>query len=341
MIKYSIIIPAYNLEEYIVNTLDAIVAKLDFTNTEVIVVDDGSTDNTLDILQKYQESFDTEQADKLTIITQTNGGVSVARNKGIDVAKGEYIVFVDGDDVFNTSILEKAYNALNTDETQADMAVWGYELDDLGVIRPVQTSFAKEKYTNSEFLQALLNNENRVRIGSFAVKKELLDKNNIRFTEGCAIGEDVELIYKSVLSSKQIAAINDIGYTYVKREGSALNTLNMRKFEACYAMERIVDYAKESNKQEVVDDESIMDSLENGLYITHSMYAFENCMRSLHTRKEKQDFWNRYKEQFDDIEKNIVAKKKRIKTLPQVFSKKRMLMFLFSRKLYLTIRTFC
>lgn len=338
MIKYSIIIPAYNLEEYIVNTLDAIVAKLDFTNTEVIVVDDGSTDNTLEILQKYQESFDTEQADKLTIITQTNGGVSVARNKGIDVAKGEYIVFVDGDDVFNTSILEKAYNALNTDETQADMAVWGYELDELGVIRPVQTSFAKEKYTNSEFLQTLLNNENRVRIGSFAVKKELLDKNNIRFTEGCAIGEDVELIYKSVLSSKHIAAINDIGYTYVKREGSALNTLNMRKFEACYAMERIFDYAKESNKQEVVDDESIMDSLENGLYITHSMYAFENCMRAVKSLKDRELFWGDYISRYYDIENKIVLKRKQMVKLPQVFSKRRTSLFLFSRKMYLFFR---
>ena len=90
--KVSIIIPAYNCEKYIFECLESVINQT-YSNLEIIIIDDGSTDNTSEICQRF------EKIDNRIIYTwQENSGVSKARNKGIDLAKGKYIVFIDADD---------------------------------------------------------------------------------------------------------------------------------------------------------------------------------------------------------------------------------------------------
>ena len=96
--KYSVVIPLYNKEHYIASALRSVLAQT-YPDYEVIVVDDGSTDNSL-------QACKTVQSDKIRIVQQANQGVSAARNKGIELAAGEYICFLDADDAWHPDYLQ-------------------------------------------------------------------------------------------------------------------------------------------------------------------------------------------------------------------------------------------
>ena len=103
MVKISLIIPIYNEEKYLEECLDSVLNQT-FTDFEIICINDGSTDSSLKILEKYKSI-----SDKLKVITQENRGLGHARNRGLEIAKGEYICFLDGDDWLAKEAFEKLY----------------------------------------------------------------------------------------------------------------------------------------------------------------------------------------------------------------------------------------
>ena len=122
MKKISVIIAAYNAEEYLSETMDSIFLQtMDNPDYEVIVVNDGSSDNTLSILNSYKANYS-----NLTIIDKENGGPSFARNAGLDIAKGEYIFFFDADDILELDALTSMYDAAS--EKQADLLIGKYDI---------------------------------------------------------------------------------------------------------------------------------------------------------------------------------------------------------------------
>ena len=98
-IKFSVIVTMYNIENYIARCLESIINQT-YSNIEIMVVDDGSSDNSLEVVNRYRNDY------RLKIITKENGGVSTARNVGIANATGEYIMFVDGDDYIDERTFE-------------------------------------------------------------------------------------------------------------------------------------------------------------------------------------------------------------------------------------------
>ena len=110
----SIIVPVYNVEEYIEQALDSLINQT-YKNIEIIIIDDGSTDNSAIICERYAE-----EDKRIVVIHTANNGVAIARNLGINLAKGEYIGFVDPDDYINLEMFEKLYGALK--ECKADIA---------------------------------------------------------------------------------------------------------------------------------------------------------------------------------------------------------------------------
>ena len=117
-IKISVIVPVFNAEKYLKMCLNSLVSQT-LKNIEIICIDDGSTDNSLAILDKFKS-----KDDRIKIIKQKNYGVSMARNNGISEAQGEYIGFVDADDWVDKDFFEKLYNA--TQKYNADIATAGY-----------------------------------------------------------------------------------------------------------------------------------------------------------------------------------------------------------------------
>lgn len=331
--RYTFIIPVYNLANCIEKTLNML-EKAVGRKQEIVVVDDGSTDGTSEILDDYAK-----KSSAYKIIHQSNKGVSAARNAGIEAATGDYVVFVDGDDECSEQLLQKLDSCVCNQASKPDMVVWRYDImsfDSANEDRKVsQCEFAKTDYSGEDFIESLLNNENRIRIGSFAVKRELINFNSIRFTEGCAIGEDVEFMYKCALCSNSVVTSNDVLYTYVRRLGSAMNgNLDMRRFEAPQAMNRVYEWAAASCMDKIINNAFIMDNLKYGLYITHCMYAFEGCGKYLISRDIRNKFLEEYYRDYSHVEKRIVEARKNMHYAPKVFSEKRLRLFLFSRKVY-------
>ena len=102
MIVLSVIVPVYNCEKYLKETLESI-SNQTFKDIEIICVNDGSTDDSVKVVEEF-----TKQDDRVRIINKENGGLSSARNAGLDAAKGKYVAFVDGDDLLDSNAFEIA-----------------------------------------------------------------------------------------------------------------------------------------------------------------------------------------------------------------------------------------
>lgn len=140
----SVIIPVYNSEVFLCRCMDSICSQT-YTNLEIIVVNDGSTDNSSEILEKYAE-LDT----RIQVICQKNSGVSTARNTGLNVAKGEFVLFLDSDDWLDKETCEVAIQTLASEN--ADVVLWSYTREYLAASKPVLLFGEKSKIWDEEHI---------------------------------------------------------------------------------------------------------------------------------------------------------------------------------------------
>ena len=140
--KISIIVAVYNVEKYLKRSLDSILNQ-SYKNIEVIIVNDGSTDNSRNICEKYAELYS-----NIKVIHKENGGLSSARNIGIENATGEYIGFVDSDDYISSNMFEEMYNRII--ESDSDIAISSFNYVKEGKILPEDNSGDTCIFTNSE-----------------------------------------------------------------------------------------------------------------------------------------------------------------------------------------------
>ena len=211
----SIIVPVYNVEEYLKQCLDSILEQT-FSNYEVILVNDGSTDSSGLICQEYAE-----KDARIRYFEKENGGQSEARNYGIEQAQGEYLTFVDSDDFLDASHLSVLYNALVNND--ADISIANYA--------NYQTSTATfYLHTFGEYYEKIYTSEELIDDLSFLERNDLsfstiwgsLYKKSVfsflRFPKG-VIGEDVALIYKMYTQVDKIVYVHK--YTYIYRENDS------------------------------------------------------------------------------------------------------------------------
>lgn len=325
MFDFSIIIPAYNVEKFIVNTLES-VCKNNLENTEVIIIENGSQDKTRELIEQY---FAKRQIKHYRIIYQENKGVSCARNIGIEHAQGDYIIFCDGDDLCADNMIDTISSLKDNGE---DMLVWRYQVSQNGKYEATHKEFQEKVLTNENALRCFLLDGCRIRMGSFAVKKEFLDKAGIRYTEDCAIAEDMEFIYKCLAKAEKVVTLNDILFTYLKRSGSVMYTFDLRRFQAPDAMKRVSDFVEENTP--LKSDRVLVEYIRNGLYLLHSIYSFDACIQYLDSWKSANSFLKIYYEEFNRIESNIRIKAKEVQMLPPVIASKKLRLFCQSRRLY-------
>lgn len=208
MALLSIIIPIYNVELYLDECLESVHTQL-YSDIEIICINDGSTDNSLSILQQWQQ-----KDPRIIIINQENKGLSGARNTGLKYAKGKYVAFIDSDD----SIKRNMYSLLIdlVEKNNIDVIGCGFEQYPNGLAQ----SFSFKKNTISEF-KDLLSNNTRVQSTNdlcfcwrYIIKKELLDSYNISFNEDIKIGEDVIFNTQILCYSRKVLFIDDPLYNY-------------------------------------------------------------------------------------------------------------------------------
>lgn len=225
--KVSVIIPCYNAGAYLGDCLDSVLAQdeLDF---EVIVIDDGSIDNTWDVAKEYAK-----RDARIRVLHQENRGVSAARNLGLSAAKGEWITFVDGDDLVAPDMLSVMLSAA---DEQTDMVVCAHET--FGETQECfwpQTQWYRlrgEKRRRAAALR-LIEGDSILNIMCNKLhRRELLEREGIRLAEGVAIAEDALFNLEAVLCGNGIAYVNRVTYRYRIHSQSATQKRTKSEFEA-------------------------------------------------------------------------------------------------------------
>ena len=245
--KVSVIVPVYNVEEYIGKCLDTILNQ-DFDDYEVLVVIDGSTDKSESIAREYQEKY----PEIVRIICQENKGLGGARNTGIENAKGEYLLFVDSDDMLYPNLLSDTYERAIL--CNADIVVFDMEfVDENGnVIKYEQAKFRENDlidFNKNSKIIAWPSAWNKL------CKKSLFLGNGIFYPERLWF-EDLATTPKVLLSAKRIEYIPKAYYKYVQRDGSIMNNKKIeRNMEIITAFESTVNYMQLNNLYEQALDE--------------------------------------------------------------------------------------
>ncbi|MGJ7131456.1 glycosyltransferase family 2 protein [Morganella morganii] len=202
--KYSIIIPAYNIEDHCCNILSFIEkTKKTRNDIEYIIINDGSTDKTEEILSSKRGFL---------YISQTNKGVSASRNLGIESANGSYLLFLDADDSFDDNIFNVLDDMISINIKKSDLFFFNYSINNV----PNKNNTLKKRiYSNNEILHGILTHKVKFHICSICFKKEFILKNNIKFPEDYKFGEDIYFILSSlILSEKEIYYINKPLFNY-------------------------------------------------------------------------------------------------------------------------------
>lgn len=240
MITLSIVIPAFNVADYITGTLDSVLSQ-NSPRVEVILTDDGATDNTVEVAQA---AIARHGATNAAMHRKENGGVSSARNFGMDRAQGEYVLFLDGDDYLAPGFIQTFLDLV--DAHSPDILHWPYDLvDEQGA---VVTAFPypeplENGGTGLRSLEAvLLQRATRIWTCSISYRRQLLKDHGLRHTEGCRVGEDLEFIYKALSHAQSVLFAPDLKTLYLQRASSVMSTYSIRKFDAVEAMERTRDY---------------------------------------------------------------------------------------------------
>lgn len=244
MTKLSIVIPVYNVEYYIAQCLESILNQ-SFKDLEIICVNDGSTDNSLSVLQDYKA-----KDDRIIIIDQKNEGSGVARNAGLSIAKGEYVYFVDGDDWLEDNALEKA--VLKSDELNTDILIFGglsyYE--GKGKNGGYSANKLPKKYLDKVFSAKEIKKD-IFKFPSTAwtklYRRDFLIKNNIKFQDIKA-GQDQLPFFHSMIKAERIALLPENLYCYRKnRKGAVTSVKKKKNFSPIYVFYGIEDMLKSEN----------------------------------------------------------------------------------------------
>ena len=236
----TIIIPVYNATSYLKDCLDSVVSQDFKEEFEVILVNDGSTDGSLAICHEYASRHS-----NIIVLTGENAGVSVARNKALDIARGEWLVFVDADDMLLPGALSTLYERQLA--TGADMVL----ANAVKLTDEYSKPFLK---LPNETLPNAICNIKHFALWSYLIPSEIVRSNNIRFVEGLAYSEDRIFIYQLAGYCKTIAYTDSPVYVYRINPSSVCQSKDgVRKakhhFLAAHHLYRIAETYREKEKK--------------------------------------------------------------------------------------------
>lgn len=222
----SIVVPVYNVEKYIEKCLQSIINQT-YKNIEIIVVNDGTKDNSLELAKKVQK-----KDKRITIISQPNAGLSAARNTGIAHAKGKYINFIDSDDYIEPTMIEELYNLVIKEKAEISICDFIEESEDGIVLKEKISKNEIQIYDSVTGIKELLLQENITNHAwNKLYKKELF--NNVQYPVG-QLMEDISTTYKLFSNSNKIVYSDKKLYHYIQRGTSILGNVNPKRIKDQY-----------------------------------------------------------------------------------------------------------
>ena len=278
MAEISIIIPVYNVKDYIEKCLDS-VRMQDFSDFECIIVDDGSFDGSENICDRYAEIDN-----RVKVIHKKNAGVSAARNTGLSAANGKYITFCDGDDYYTQGWLQTLYHGLV--DVNADFATSGYlYVSELG--ETLMTFKRKigiwqiksEDDLNQYLFKNILYDGNGWEVWSCLFRRDIIAQNHISFNENCGnYAEDLGFVLAYALYAKRFTGLAGTGYCYVKRGNSMIDrSVNRIKLNSVNTVSEDfgIRYLKESADEKKSEN----------IKVLHFLIMHLECKRLLNTEQ--------------------------------------------------------
>ncbi len=299
----SVIIPIYNVEEYLEKCLKSILLQT-YKNIEVILVNDGSTDSSLEICKKYSKIDN-----RIIIINKKNEGVSSARNNGLKIAKGDYVIFIDPDDSINENMLQILYNNINK-ANDIDISICGFERIYPKHKKEKEVSNKKYKIIDKELLlKEMLGKENfQGYVWNKLYKKSIINKYQIRFNEKISVYEDflfnseyINKIHKGIYSNQKL-------YYYYQRNDSAYNgKFNPKWLSISKAYEEIFNIYKANKLENYIGlkyNYLILNlDLKEKIIKSREKYEIKNINRNINNSLN------------DILSSNFITKKEKIKLL--------------------------
>lgn len=227
----SVIVPIYNVSKYLEDCLQSILSQ-DYKDFEVLCVNDGSTDNSADIVREF-EKLDR----RFKLLQQPNSGVSIARNLGLEYAKGEYICFVDADDIIAPNFLRVLYES----SKDGHFTVCSYSKDSELLGNP---NSSIRRFTSKQFIDKIVNEAiEHPNLWAMMFRSDIIKKYNIQFYPGCVRNEDTEFYMKYLAHENyEVILTNYKGYFYRDNPNSAMHVTKRNAFTSFEASERLENY---------------------------------------------------------------------------------------------------
>ncbi|MGG1634057.1 glycosyltransferase family 2 protein [Paenibacillus sp. NRS-1760] len=289
MEKISVILPSYNVEKYIGKCLESLL-KQSYNNLEIIIVNDGSTDGTLEIAKEFLN------IDKRLIVTnQDNQGVSIARNNAINLSTGEYIIFVDPDDYVHEDFVKSLYESLI--QNKSDLAICGHTkvYDDL---TEVKSKTSRSLFTDDVIFEEYFIGESTLTVlmCDKIFKSNIIKENNIHCPIEVTSGQDQVFILEYLLYCNSVSTVDNNYYYYYQRIGS-----KSKRYEY-YIFERTIiklEYLKDLLKKH-----KLYDKFEGYFKIRLYMNLFSQGLL-LYRYDSKENFKSKFRKLLDDSVKYI------------------------------------
>lgn len=239
MPEVSVIVPVYNVEKYLGKCLNSLVNQT-LENIEIIIVNDGTKDNSEEIIKKFIEKY----PQKIVYLKKENGGLSDARNYGIPYAKGEYIAFLDSDDYVEKDMYKEMYKLAkkeNSDMVECDF-LWEYP-------NKTREDIGQVYNGKKEMIEKV-----RVVAWNKLIRRSIFEKTQIQFPKGLRY-EDVEFTYKLIPHLNKVSFLKKPYIHYIQRENSISNLQNERTKEIFTVLDNVIAYYKENNFYDEYKDE--------------------------------------------------------------------------------------
>lgn len=280
----SIIVPFYNVEKYACGCIESILSQ-SFTDFELILVDDGSPDRCSEICDSYAA----EDA-RITVIHKCNGGISSARNAGLEIAKADIIGFVDGDDTVEPDMFLEMVRAMK--ETGADIVVCGVNMVYSGnnVKRKLLGSECRMMYSSEEALAKIFDGEWDNYVWNKIYRRSIIDP---KFPDGLKY-EDIRVMPHWLVNASHICQISFAGYNYLQRQDSIVREIGKStQLQYLTALFSQVDFVRSSKYKERFYNGRLLFSVARGIGIArdyarthafdeHTIDMFDSVLDILH-----------------------------------------------------------
>lgn len=285
--KVSVIIPVYNGEESISISLDSLL-KQTYSNFEVVIIDDGSKDGTGKVVEKYV-SMDS----RFRYNYQANGGVSVARNNGMKVSQGEYICFLDSDDFYENSFIEKMLNEI--EKESSDVCYCGYN-----IVSPRGKTKKRTGFKSGDILVDYVLGKVSIHTTGWLIRKKFISEFNIKFVEGVSWGEDFEFFCEVLANTAKITYVKEYLTNYrVDFEENRLSAFSLDKIDKDFeSIQRIVNNT--TINKTILIEKALKEYRLPALLIYRLNRAIEDEMNM----DDAIILYNKYKNNFDAISLN-------------------------------------